>query len=167
MLGILLIAVALAMDCFTVSIVCGLLLGKWETRPVLTTALLFGFFQALMPLIGWFLTSRFSTYIEAYDHWIAFGILLFLGGKMILDGLHGKKDEEPLKGGALFIQGIATSIDALSVGFTIAEYSLPFALIESLIIGAVTFGICLAGVGWAERSAPGWPEKHPSWAESS
>ena len=122
MLEILLIAVALAMDCFTVSIVCGLLLEKWETRPVLVTAFLFGFFQALMPLIGWFLTSRFSTYIEAYDHWISFGVLLFLGGKMLLDAF--KKEEEKsfdprsLKTQTVF--AVATSIDALAIGITYA-----------------------------------------------
>ncbi|MBP5397433.1 MAG: manganese efflux pump, partial [Bacteroidales bacterium] len=91
MIEILLLAIALAMDCFTVSIVCGLLLGRWESRPIFRTAFLFGFFQALMPLIGWFLTSRFSAYLEAYDHWIAFGLLAFLGSRMILDAF---KEEE-------------------------------------------------------------------------
>ena len=160
MLGILLIAVALAMDCFTVSIVCGLLLGKWETRPVLTTALLFGFFQALMPLIGWFLTSRFSTYIEAYDHWIAFGILLFLGGKMILDAFkkEEKKSFDPRSLKTQTVFAVATSIDALAIGITFACTG--YATLGSLAwplgaIGAVSFLGSLLGFALALRFGAG------------
>ena len=122
MIEIILIAVALAMDCFTVSIVCGMLLGRFEARPVIRTAFLFGFFQALMPLIGWFLTSRFQAYIEAFDHWIAFGLLLFLGGKMIVDAFRqeekGHFDPRSLKTQVVF--AVATSIDALAIGITYA-----------------------------------------------
>lgn len=156
MLEILLIAVALAMDCFTVSIVCGLLLGKWETRPVLVTAFLFGFFQALMPLIGWLLTSRFSAYVEAYDHWIAFGVLLFIGGKMLLDAFRKeeKKSFDPRSLRTQVIFAVATSIDALAIGITFActGYATMGSLTWPLVaIGAVSFLGSLLGFALAFR----------------
>ena len=79
------IAFALAMDCFAVSTVCGVIIRRLEVRIMLQLAFLFGLFQALMPVVGWFLTSRFSTYIQAVDHWIAFGMLALIGSKMIAD----------------------------------------------------------------------------------
>ena len=148
-LNSILFGVGLAMDAFSVSLANGLRTPEMPVSRSLAIAGTFSAFQTLMPLLGWFCVHSIAQAFQAFQPfipWIALVLLVWIGGKMILDGLHGKKDEEPLKGGALFIQGIATSIDALSVGFTIAEYSLPFALIESLIIGAVTFGICLAGV---------------------
>ena len=83
LVDILLLSVALAMDCFTVSIVSGMILGRKEWSTILQMSLLFGVFQAAMPFIGWLATSHFSQYIEDYDHWIAFALLAFLGGKMI------------------------------------------------------------------------------------
>ena len=86
-----LIALALAMDCFAVSVVCGVIVRKWETGLVLRLAFFFGLFQALMPLIGWALTTNFSQYLEAVDHWIAFGMLAFIGGKMIVDSFKAEE----------------------------------------------------------------------------
>ena len=81
------------MDCFTVSVVCSVILRRKAWGVMLRLAFLFGFFQAVMPLIGWFFTSRFSALIEAYDHWIAFAMLAFIGGKMLVDAF--KKEEKP------------------------------------------------------------------------
>ena len=88
-----LLAVALAMDCFTVSIVFGVLLRKIEWRTILVVAFLFGLFQAMMPLAGWLATNSFSSLIEDYDHWIAFGLLAFLGGRMIKESFSDDEEE--------------------------------------------------------------------------
>ena len=145
-----LIAVALAMDCFAVSTVAGVILRKRETGVMLRLALLFGLFQALMPLLGWLLTSHFSAYVEAYDHWIAFTMLLLIGGKMILDAF--KKEEEPSfnprKWKTQVVLAVATSIDALAVGITYAVtgYGTMVSLVAPLaIIGVVSFLFSIAG----------------------
>ena len=91
------------------------------------------------------LSSSFQAF-QPWIPWIALGLLVFIGVRMILEGIRPKEEKTSLKGGALFMQGVATSIDALSVGFAIAEYTPALAVIESVIIGIVTFGICLAGV---------------------
>ena len=152
MLESFLIALALAMDCFAVSVVCGVIVRRLEGRTMVRIAFLFGFFQALMPLAGWFLTIRFSAYIQAVDHWIAFGMLALIGAKMISDSF---KEEEPsginprnLK--AQFLLAIATSIDALAVGITyactgyerVAQLTWPL-----LIIGLVSFVMSILGYG--------------------
>ena len=145
-----LIALALAMDCFTVSVVCAVILRRKAWGVMLRLAFLFGFFQALMPLIGWFLTSRFSALIEAYDHWIAFAMLAFIGGKMLLDAF--KKEEEPSinpeKLGPQLVLAVATSIDALAVGISYActgYDTLGSLTAPLLIIGAVSFLMSLLG----------------------
>lgn len=118
---ILLLSVALAMDCFTVSIANGIILQRRIWPTMLRTAFLFGLFQALMPLIGWAAISRFAHAIEDYDHWLAFALLAFLGTKMILDS--GKPQEEqtfnPRKLKTQLVQAVATSIDALAVGISL------------------------------------------------
>ena len=109
----------------------------------------FGLFQTAMPLLGWFCVHSIAEAFQAFQRfipWIALALLVFIGVKMILEGIRGSEEAGSLKGVALFVQGIATSIDALSVGFTIAEYSFVFALTESLIIGLVTFGLCVIAV---------------------
>ena len=113
---------------------------------------IFGFFQALMPMIGWFcvhtMVRCFKT-VERFIPWIALALLLFIGGKMLSEGIRDRQEETaPDRVGlyALFIQGVATSIDALSVGFTIADYNFLMALVCSLIIAVVTFLICIAGL---------------------
>lgn len=151
-----LLAVALAMDCFTVSIVFGVLLRKIEWRTILAVAFLFGLFQAMMPLAGWLATNSFSSLIEDYDHWIAFGLLAFLGGRMIKESFSDDEEEEeaeakhinPRKLKTQLVFAVATSIDALAVGIsftclgfnTISSLSLPL-----LIIGFVSFAFSIVG----------------------
>ena len=139
----------LAMDAFSVSVANGLHEPDMAVRRGLAIAGTFAVFQTLMPLLGWVCVHSIAEAFRAFQRfipWIALGLLVYIGVKMILEGVRSKWENVSLKGGTLFIQGIATSIDALSVGFTIAEYDLLFALVESLIIGAVTFGLCMAGV---------------------
>lgn len=144
------LAVALAMDCFTVSTVCGVIMRRIRWATILRTALLFGLFQALMPLIGWLCTSLFASYIEAVDHWIAFGLLLFLGGKMIREAFepeeHHEMDPASLRTQLVF--AVATSIDALAIGISFActGYRHLADLTEPLVvIGLVSFLFCIAG----------------------
>lgn len=119
---LLLLSVALAMDCFTVSIVNGVIVARRQWAIILSTALLFGLFQALMPLFGWMATSHFARYIEDYDHWVAFGLLAFLGLRMIKES--GEPEEEhhldPTHLSTQLLQAVATSIDALAVGISMA-----------------------------------------------
>ena len=119
---LLLLSVALAMDCFTVSIVNGVIVARRQWTTILSTALLFGLFQALMPLFGWMATSHFARYIEDYDHWVAFGLLAFLGLRMIKES--GEPEEEhhldPTHLSTQLLQAVATSIDALAVGISMA-----------------------------------------------
>ena len=148
-LNSILFGIGLAMDAFSVSVANGLRNPHMHTSRRMIIAGTFGCFQTVMPLLGWFCVHSIAEAFQAfqpYIPWIALVLLAFIGGKMIGEGLHDQSEAESLQGGALFIQGIATSIDALSVGFTIAEYELIFAVTESLIIGIVTFGLCLAGL---------------------
>ena len=148
-LNSILFGIGLAMDAFSVSLANGLHEPEMPVSRSLVIAGTFAVFQTLMPLLGWFCVHSIAEAFQAFQRfipWIALLLLVYIGVKMILEGLHEKDEKGSLKGGALFVQGIATSIDALSVGFTIAEYDLVFALIESLIIGVVTFIICMAGV---------------------
>lgn len=147
-----LLGVGLAMDAFSVSLANGLNEPGMRKRKMCIVAGVFGFFQALMPMIGWVCVHTIVRYFKAFEKfipWIALILLLYIGGKMLIDGIRNKEEEaEALKvgAGALIVQGIATSIDALSVGFTISEYNLLMALVCSLIIAVVTFIICMAGL---------------------
>ena len=148
-LNSILFGIGLAMDAFSVSLANGLHEPDMSVSRGLVIAGTFAVFQTVMPLLGWFCVHSIAEAFQAFQRfipWIALALLVYIGVRMILEGIHGKAEDSSLKGGALFVQGIATSIDALSVGFTIAEYTLVFALAESLIIGVVTFGICMAGV---------------------
>ncbi len=141
----------LAMDAFSVSLANGLNEPKMKKRKMLGVAGVFALFQFLMPLIGWVCVGTVANYFtdfEKYIPWIALVLLLFIGGKMLIEGIKDDGvDERPSVGiAALLVQGIATSIDALSVGFTIASYSLLEALISCLIIGIVTYIICTVGL---------------------
>lgn len=144
------IALALAMDCFAVSVVCAVILRRKTTGIMLRLAFLFGFFQALMPLIGWALTSRFSEQLEAYDHWIAFTMLGLIGGKMIWDSFK-EEDESSLKPegwGTGLLLAVATSIDALAVGISYActGYTTLGSLAAPLVtIGLVSFLMSILG----------------------
>lgn len=149
---LLLIATGLSMDAFAVSICKGLNMKKINYTHAVITALFFGVFQAVMPLIGYLLGSQFATYIKSFDHWIAFILLAFIGGKMVLEAIKDKNEcescqtsEEKLDIKELFILAIATSIDALAVGITFAF--LKVNIISSvLLIGICTFLISFIGV---------------------
>lgn len=150
LLEIIFLAIALAMDCFAVSIVCGVLLKQSDWGTQLRIALLFGLFQAMMPLLGWLLTSSFSTYITDFDHWIAFGLLAFLGGKMIWESLHPEEESafNPHHLKTQITLAIATSIDALAVGISFAclGYNSFVQLFSPLAwIGAASFVLSILG----------------------
>jgi putative Mn2+ efflux pump MntP len=140
----------LAMDAFSVSLANGLHEPKMKLKRMFVIAGTFAFFQFLMPMLGWICVHTLLEYFNAFSKlipYIALGLLSFIGGKMLIEGIKGEEgDSEEVGKGALFVQGIATSIDALSVGFTIAHYQLLEAVIASLIIGTVTLVICLAGL---------------------
>ena len=147
-----LFGVGLAMDAFSVSMANGLNEPKMNVRKMCLIAGTFGFFQIFMPLLGWFCVHTIATLFTSFQKlipWIALILLAYIGGKMVLEGVRQKNgEEEPSAVGfrALLLQGIATSIDALSVGFTIAEYSFPVAALEARIIGIVTFCISYGGI---------------------
>lgn len=141
----------LAMDAFSVSVANGLAEPKMRKRKAALIAGTFAFFQFAMPLIGWAAVHwavRHFRKFEPFIPYIALILLLYIGGKMIYDSVknNGENETSALGAGTLFVQGIATSIDALSVGFTTQSYGLFDAFISALIIGAVTLGVCLAGI---------------------
>ena len=145
-----LLGVGLAMDAFSVSIANCLANPRMNRAEMTGMAFSYGFFQFLMPMVGWFCVHTIISIFEKFQPfipWIAFILLLYIGGKMVLEGIRGEVEEEgkKLTFGVLMIQSVATSIDALSVGFTIAEYQAAMALAASLIIAVVTFGICMGG----------------------
>lgn len=153
---LLLTAIALSMDAFAVSVCKGLGMRRMRYDQALVISLYFGVFQALMPLIGWLLGTSFSRYIQAFDHWIAFVLLAFLGGKMLWDVFHEKEDgkqesaERRLDHRELFMLAIATSIDALAVGIAFA--CLDVNIWSSIsIIGVTTLVISFAGVWIGNR----------------
>ena len=146
-----LLGVGLAMDAFTVSLANGLNEPGMKRRKMCLVAGMFAFFQALMPLLGWFCVQTIVQCFSAFSSlipWIALILLCFIGGKMLWDSLRGGEEEAAAGVGllSLLVQGVATSIDALSVGFTIAEYNWIAALLAALIIAFVTFFICLGGI---------------------
>lgn len=145
------LGVGLAMDAFSVSMANGLNEVNMKKNRMFLIAGTFAFFQFAMPMIGWICVHTIVEYFnsfQAFIPWIALILLLFIGGSMLKEGFDQDTEEEEKKvgKGALLVQGIATSIDALSVGFTIAEYNLTMALVASLIIAAVTFVICWCGL---------------------
>ena len=154
-LQIVLFGVSLAMDAFAVSITDGMCYNNLNKRKAVTIPLTFGIFQAAMPLAGYFLMSLFTKYVDLYDHYIAFFLLLIIGGKMVFDGIRDARtaaeDVKPKNFSypTVLVQGIATSIDALAVGVTMGTMS----GINNLniygfvgIIGVITFSLSLVGV---------------------
>ena len=148
-----LLGVGLAMDAFSVSLANGLNEPKMKAGRMSLIAGVFGIFQAAMPMIGWICVHTIVQYFSSFEKlipWIALVLLLYIGGKMLIEGIKGGDEEgegvKNLSFGALMIQGVATSIDALSVGFTIADYNFLMALICALIIAVVTFAICIFGL---------------------
>ncbi len=152
-----LLGVGLAMDAFSVSLANGLNEPCMKKNKMCGVAGIFAGFQFMMPLIGWFLVSTIAQYFKAFEKcipWIALILLCYIGGKMLLDGLKCQDcAEKPAVGIAgLMVQGVATSIDALSVGFTIAEYHFLEALLACLLIGVVTYFICFAGIAIGKKA---------------
>ncbi|GHV66941.1 putative manganese efflux pump MntP [Spirochaetia bacterium] len=149
LLEIILIAIGLAMDAFAVSITLGLSVKNPKSREIVIPGLYFGLFQALMPVIGYFLGIYFAAKIQFLDHWIAFVLLGFIGGKMIKDSLskepEEKKRENPFGFIVMLVLAFATSIDALAVGITYAFFEINI-LQAALITGAITFFISSGGV---------------------
>ena len=147
-----LLGVGLAMDAFSVSLANGLNEPAMKKRKMCGVAGIFAVFQGLMPMIGWICVHTIVQYLKAFEKcipWIALILLLFIGGNMLVEGIKNKDGEsEKAEVGiaALLLQGVATSIDALSVGFTIAEYGLFMAVVCALIIASITFVICMAGL---------------------
>lgn len=146
-----LLGVGLAMDAFSVSLANGLHEPQMPKKKMCGIAGVFGFFQALMPMIGWICVHTIVQYFRVFEKfipWIALFLLLYIGGNMVLEGLKNEEEEGCHGVGkrALFVQGIATSIDALSVGFTIVDYGFVMALVCSLMIATVTFFICIGGL---------------------
>lgn len=153
-----LLGVGLAMDAFSVSLANGLKEPKMKTPRMSMIAGCYAFFQFAMPMIGWICVHEIVVYVQKFEKfipWIALILLLYIGGKMLIEGIKGEDESEEgnrtLSFGTLIIQGIATSIDALSVGFTIADYNWLMALIASLIIAAVTFAICICGLNIGKK----------------
>ena len=147
-----LLGIGLAMDAFSVSLANGLNEPGMKKGKMCAVAGVFAAFQAIMPLTGWVCVHTIVQYFRAFEQfipWIALILLGYIGGKMLYDGITGGDGEEEDCGvgfKALMLQGVATSIDALSVGFTIADYDFFSALLAALIIAAVTFFICMGGL---------------------
>jgi putative Mn2+ efflux pump MntP len=143
------IGVGLAMDTFAISIATGGIYRQLHIKHALRMALFFGGFQAIMPLLGWFAGEKLSSYISTYDHWIAFGLLAFIGGKMIYEAFAIKdaesKPQDPSNLAVLLTLSIATSIDALVVGITLTLVTK--SIIEAaIVIGVITF--IISHIGW-------------------
>lgn len=144
--------IGLAMDAFSVSLTNGLNENKMKIKRMCLIAGCFTFFQFIMPVLGWILVHTVSNYFEKFSElipWIALFLLLYIGGKMLIEAVHkSEKDENvnKLTFSVLILQGVATSIDALSVGFAIADYNFLMALASSVIIAVVTFVICIGGL---------------------
>lgn len=155
----LLLGVGLAMDAFSVSLANGLNEPCMRRRKMCGVAGIFGIFQGLMPLLGWICVHTVVQYFQSFEKmipWIALILLCFIGGNMLKEGLAGGEEDCCEKPGvglkALLVQGVATSIDALSVGFTIAEYGLLEAILASLIIAGITFVICYGGLAIGKKA---------------
>jgi len=146
------LGVGLAMDAFSVSMANGLNEPAMKRKKMCLIAFVFAVFQAMMPMAGWICVHTVVQYFTAFEKfipWIALGLLGFIGGKMLIEGIRNQEEEVDFAGVgflALLVQGVATSIDALSVGFTIADYGLVAALVCALIIAVVTFFICMGGL---------------------
>lgn len=148
LLTTLIIALGLAMDCFTVSITSGIIIRNLKVRHAVKIALFFGLFQAFMPCIGWLAGVGMKNLITGFDHWIAFGLLVLVGGKMIYESFKiegAKKESNPLNIYVLLMLSIATSIDALAIGVTLAFLN-TLIIMPVVIIGAVTFIVSFLGI---------------------
>lgn len=161
------LAAGLAMDCFAVAVAGGMMLKKMELKSVFWMTFLFGLFQALNPLLGWLATSHFRYLIESIDHWLAFGILGFLGGRMIVESFRAEECRtfNPRSLKVVLTMSVATSIDALAVGisFTCIGYTTLASLIYPLVaIGVVASAFTLAGLYLGVRFGCGAARKMPA-----
>ncbi len=146
------------MDAFAVAIATGFSIGRMKTAQVSRLSFAFGMFQFLMPLVGWFVGREVARLIGAFDHWIAFGLLAFVGGKMLWEDRRGKESGnkgDPTSGMMLLVLSLATSIDALAVGLSLAFLRVPI-LIPSLVIGVVTSTLTAAGAVSGSRIGQKW-----------
>ena len=157
--SLLAVAVALAMDAFAVAVVTGLTLVPLRTKTVVRMAFSFGLFQALMPVAGWAAGSAVHRYVASWDHWVAFGLLAFVGAKMVLAGFRGsdavRGTHDPTVGWNLFLLSVATSVDALAVGLSLAMLESGI-LVPALVIGVVTAGLTAIGMVLGRRVGALW-----------
>src|SRR5512139_3890128 len=152
-LEVMLIALGLAMDAFAVCLGAGTTRFVDGPRPVFRLAFHFGLFQALMPILGWLSGSLVAQYISAWDHWIAFGLLAFVGGRMVRSGLDPDGEchaADPSRGGTLIMLAIATSIDAFAVGLSLAMLEINI-LYPAVVIGIVAAGMSMLGLALGHR----------------
>ncbi|MGI5838781.1 MAG: manganese efflux pump MntP family protein [bacterium] len=157
-LSLVMIAVGLSMDAFAVSVTNGITIKGLQFRHAFKIAFFFGFFQAFMPVLGWTAGVRFSEYIIAFDHWVAFIVLAMIGGKMIYESLKeadGQSEaavvrEDPVNNRTLTMLAVATSIDALAVGVSFSFLNIAI-FTAALIIGCITFCLSFAGVMFGEK----------------
>lgn len=150
---VLLIAVGLSMDAMVVSLCAGISGYTASPRPALRISFAFGFFQTIMPVLGWVAGSAISSWAAGIDHWLAFALLSFVGIRMIRSGLRPEGPDsscDPTQGSTLVVLSIATSIDALAVGFSIALLSAPI-LLPALVIGLVTFSLSFLATHMGRR----------------
>lgn len=162
-ISLLALACALAMDAFAVAIVTGLTLNPLTPRQVFRLAFHFGLFQALMPTLGWLAGTAVQKYTSTFDHWIAFGLLAFVGGRMIWGALHDQDDgrrtlNDPTTGWSLVVLSVATSIDALAVGLSLAFLGSKI-IVPALVIGIVTASFTSVGMLIGRRAGSIWGER--------
>jgi len=162
-LNLLALAAALAMDAFAVAVVAGLTLESLTKRRVFRLSFHFGLFQGLMPTIGWIAGIAVQEYIAAFDHWVAFGLLVLVGGRMIYNAAWGDEKEpevpaDPTKGWSLVLLSVATSIDALAVGISLAFIGSTI-FVPVLIIGIVAAGFTILGMFLGRRIGSAWGRK--------
>lgn len=164
-LSLLGIAVGLAMDAFAVSIAAGLTVAKVTPRHVFRIAFHFGLFQFMMPIIGWLVGGQVAAYFGTYDHWVAFALLVFVGGKMLWEARSEEKSEDsrdPTRGLMLLTLSIATSLDALAVGMSMALLGVSV-WIPAVVIGVITAALSAIGITFGGRIGPRWEH----WAEAA
>jgi putative Mn2+ efflux pump MntP len=157
-LEILGISVGLAMDAFAVAVAAGLAIGRVTPRQTFRLAFHFGLFQFLMPILGWLAGQQLASCVQPYDHWIAFGLLSFVGGKMLVEALRGEHSQsrsDPTRGLTLVTLSVATSIDALAVGLSMAFLQVSV-WVPAAVIGLVTAAITTAGIGFGGLLGPRW-----------
>ena len=162
-LSLLVLACALAMDAFAVAVVTGLVLNPITRRHVFRLAFHFGLFQFLMPIAGWLGGAAVRRYVADYDHWIAFGLLAFVGGRMLWEGLFGSEGEaedlrDPTSGWSLVVLSVATSIDALAVGLSLAMVGSTI-VVPAIVIGIVAAAFTACGMILGRRLSAAWGKR--------